>query len=109
MLLLIARSVSVCDSWATERPPMNVFHVFRAVTALVIFVALLTNGGTASSATFTQLEPVGNPLDPHYPVNGFYAANGINDEGLIVGGNNFTGILWSGGAMLGYRAVDGDR
>lgn len=88
---------------------MNFFHVFRALAALVVLAASLANGITVLAATFTQLEPAGNALDPHYPTNGFYAANGINDEGLIVGGNNFTGILWSGGSMFGYRAVDGSR
>lgn len=85
------------------------FHVSRALASIVVVAASLTLGGTASAATFTQLEPAGNSLDPRYPVNGFYAANGINDEGLIVGGNNYMGIMWSGGSILGYPAVDVDR
>jgi hypothetical protein len=85
------------------------FHASRALAALVVVAASLANGGTAAAVTFTQLEPAGNPLDPHYPVNGGYAANGINDEGLIVGGNNFSGILWGGGSMFGFHAVDAER
>lgn len=84
---------------------MHRFHVSRALAAVIV-VASLAIGGAGSAATFTHLEPAGDPLNLHYPVNGIYAANGINDEGLIVGGNNYFGILWSGGSMLGYHAVD---
>src|SRR3954447_8538422 len=88
---------------------MHCFYGFRALTALVVVVASLAIGATASAITFTQLEPAGDPLNPHYPVSGFYAANGINDDGLIVGGNNYSGILWSGASMFGYHPVDVER
>lgn len=74
---------------------------------LAVAVALLgTIARPASAVDYVQLEPPGDPGNPNYPVNGFHAAYGINDAGMVVGTNNYNGILWSGGSMLGIRVTD---
>ncbi len=61
---------------------------------------------TASAVNYVQLDPTGSPANPTFPVSGGFGAYGINDAGLVVGTNNFNGIVWSGGSMLGIRVVD---
>lgn len=83
--------------------PMNPCSFARLLIPLALF---LFCGRAARAVDYTQLDPTGSIGDANYPVSGGYSAFGINDAGLVVGTNNYFGILWSGGSMLGMRVVD---
>ena len=78
----------------------------RTLPKLLVTLALaLLCASAARAVDYVQLDPTGSVSDPNYPVSGGYSAFGINDAGLVVGNNNFTGILWSGGAMFSIPIV----
>src|SRR5260221_7067620 len=87
----------------TTHYPNNPSSLARLFIPLAIF---LHDARMARAVNYTQLEPTGSIGDPNYPVSGAYIAFGINDAGLVVGTNNYNGILWNGSAMLGMRVVD---
>ena len=79
-------------------------------TRLLLAAAIALLGAIARQASavdYLQIDPTGSPGNANYPVSGGFGAFGINDAGLVVGTNNFNGLLWSGGSMLGIRVVDG--
>lgn len=78
----------------------------RSLAKLFVTLAIaLLCESAARAVDYVQLDPTGSSGDANYPVSGGYTAFGINDAGLVVGNNNFTGILWSGGSMFSIPVV----